>query len=80
MTYLKCKIRPDGKKGQKYYRIVIAPLKSKRRGKVISLVGYYNISALNVRNFVLNKNKLKEYLKKGVVFNKKIKKYIFEFI
>jgi len=80
MTYLKCKIRPDGKKGQKYYRIVIALLKSKRRGKVISLVGYYNISALNVRNFVLNKNKLKEYLKKGVVFNKKIKKYIFEFI
>lgn len=80
MTYLKCKIRPDGKKGQKYYRIVIALLKSKRRGKVISLVGYYNISVLNVRNFVLNKNKLKEYLKKGVVFNKKIKKYIFEFI
>lgn len=41
MSYLRVKLRPEGKKGQRTYAIVIANLKSYRKGRFQTKLGTY---------------------------------------
>lgn len=61
---LKIKLTRLGKKGQPFYRIIIAEAKSKRDGKYIDLLGTYN-PMINPKQIILDQVKYNDWLKKG---------------
>jgi small subunit ribosomal protein S16 len=61
---LKVKLYPVGKKNQPKYRIVIAEARSKRSGRYIESIGFYDPST-EPSLVKINKPKYLEWLEKG---------------
>lgn len=61
---LKVKLSRFGKRGQPFYRIIVAEAKSKRYGKYIDLLGTYN-PMINPKQIILDKDKYNDWLVKG---------------
>ncbi|PIP52854.1 30S ribosomal protein S16 [Candidatus Beckwithbacteria bacterium CG23_combo_of_CG06-09_8_20_14_all_34_8] len=61
---LKIKLSRFGKRGQSYYRIVVAEAKSKRDGKYTDLLGTYNPMIKNDQ-ITLDVAKYQDWIKKG---------------
>jgi len=61
---LKIKLTRRGKRGQAYYRIVVAEAKSKRDGKYTDLLGTYN-PMISDKQITLDITKYQDWLKKG---------------
>jgi len=61
---LKIKLTRRGKRGQAYYRIVVAEAKSKRDGKYTDLLGTYN-PMISDKQITLDTAKYQDWLKKG---------------
>lgn len=60
---LKLRLKKIGRKRQPSYRIIIIPNTSRRDGKAIDEVGYYNPIT---KEIYLNSEKIIEWLKNGV--------------
>lgn len=75
MTYLRIKIRPDGKRSQKSYKFVVSDLKTKRRGTFLKKLGYYLLGEKVQRVFGFNKTEFIKYLRRGAKLNKNVKKH-----
>jgi len=61
---LKIKLSRLGKRGQSYYRIIVAEAKSKRDGKYVDLLGSYN-PMIKENQVVIDINKYQDWIKKG---------------
>lgn len=61
---LKIKLSRYGKRGQPFYRIIVAEAKSKRDGKYIDLIGTYNPLS-QPAEIKLDQQKYQDWLKKG---------------
>jgi len=61
---LKIKLTRRGKKHQPSYRIVVAEARSKRDGKYIESLGFYNPSTTPA-GYKIDKKKYQEWLDKG---------------
>lgn len=59
---LKVKLQPRGKIHQRSYRIVIAPLRSKHNGKVVTQIGFYTPQTKTLQ---IDKVALEKWLKNG---------------
>ncbi len=68
---LKVKLSMRGKRNQRTFRIIIAEAKSKRDGKYIDNLGYWNP---HTEEFKVDKKKLKEWLSKGAQLTEGSKK------
>lgn len=75
MTYLRIKIRPDGKRHQKSYKFVVSDLKTKRRGLFIKKIGYYSLGEKTQRVCGFNTLNYIDFLRKGVKLNKNAQKH-----
>lgn len=72
---LKIKLTRKGKKHQPSYRIVVAEARSKRNGKYIESLGFYN-PLTNPPTIKINKKSFQEWLAKGAQPTEKVKKLI----
>ncbi|HDS03837.1 MAG TPA: 30S ribosomal protein S16 [Firmicutes bacterium] len=61
---VKIRMKRIGKKGQPYYRVVIADSRTKRDGRVIEEVGYYNPNA-QPADVSIREERVLEWLSKG---------------
>jgi len=61
---LKIKLSRFGKRGQPFYRIIVAEAKSKRDGKYVDLLGTYNPLSQAAQN-KLDQKKYQDWLNKG---------------
>ena len=61
---LKIKLQPNGKRHQRYYRIVVAEDRSKLSGKVLDSIGSYNPHDLE-NKITLDKNSYQSWISKG---------------
>ena len=61
---IKIRLKKQGKKGQKSYRIVIADSPDKRGGRSIDDIGFYN-PLTNPSTIKLDKDKYNSWLEKG---------------
>ncbi|NMB56332.1 30S ribosomal protein S16 [Candidatus Beckwithbacteria bacterium] len=61
---LKIKLSRIGKKGQPYYRIIVAERRSKRDGQYIDLLGTYNPTT-NPKEIKIDQAKYQDWIKKG---------------
>ena len=61
---LKIKLSRIGKRGQPFYRIIIAEAKSKRDGKYTDLIGTYN-PMINPKEIKIDTKKYNDWIKKG---------------
>lgn len=75
MTYLRMKIRPDGKRHQKSYKFIVSDLKTKRRGAFLRKIGYYSLGEKKQRVCGFNREYFIEFLRKGAKLNKNIQKH-----
>ncbi len=63
---VKIRLHRFGKKKQPFYRIVVANSTTRRDGKYIDLIGFYNPVALSNQEKVrINKEKAESWLQKG---------------
>ena len=60
---LKLRLKRNGRKKQPSYRLVVMPVNSRRNGRSIDEVGYYDTMT---KKYYLNIIKITEWLKKGV--------------
>jgi len=60
---LKLRLKRIGRKRQPFYRLVIMENTTRRDGRSIDLVGYYNVLT---KKLVLNKSKISQWLSVGV--------------
>ncbi len=61
---LKIKLSRLGKRGQPYYRIIVAEAKSKRDGKYVDLIGSYN-PMVTPKEIKIDAVKYQDWMKKG---------------
>jgi small subunit ribosomal protein S16 len=61
---LKIKLSRIGKRGQPFYRIIIAEAKSKVNGKYVDLLGTYN-PMVNPKQIKIDTKKYQEWIDKG---------------
>lgn len=61
---LKIRLKRTGKKNQPSYQIVVIKARSKRDGKYVDSLGYYN-PLTNPATIKLDKKKYQEWVKKG---------------
>lgn len=59
---LKIRLKRIGRKGEPHYRIVVIPARTKRDGKAIEYIGYYNP---HLKETKLNKERAKYWLSVG---------------
>jgi len=70
---LKVKLFQRGKKKQRTYRIVIAEARSKRDGKFVESIGWWNPGSDKVK---IDQKKLKEWQKKGAQLTSGVRKLL----
>lgn len=70
---VKIKLAMYGRIKDPFYRIVAAPERSKRAGKPLDVLGFFNPKTKKVE---LNKVKLEEWVKKGAQITTGVKKII----
>lgn len=75
MTYLRIKIRPDGKRNQKSYKFVVSDLKTKRRGCFIKKIGFYSLGEKKRRVCGFNRTAFIKFLRCGAQLNKNAQKH-----
>jgi len=77
-TMLKIKLSRSGKKGFATYKIIVNEAKSKRDGRYVELLGFYNPNT-NPKTIKLNKKRLQFWLSQGAqptdTVRRLIKKY-----
>lgn len=61
---LKIKLSRTGRKNQPSYRVVVAEARSKRDGKVVDNLGYYNPLSKSAE-VVIDKKKFQEWISRG---------------
>lgn len=64
-----------GRKNLPSYRVVVSNTRSKRDGKVLDIIGFYNPSMKPIQ-FELNKEKMQEWEKKGALKTEAVEKLI----
>lgn len=64
-----------GKKGERKFRIVVKEKRSKRDGKSIEILGWYEKTEKEIKKY-LNKERLNYWLKLGAQPSKTVKKLI----
>lgn len=67
------KLSRTGKKNSANFRIVVAPTRSARDGKNLGILGSYNPK---LKTHQLNKNLYDEWIKKGAIVTKGVKKIL----
>ena len=67
------KLSRTGAKNNAYYRIVVAPTRSKRDGKNLGIIGNYNP---RTKTHELNKVLYEEWIKKGAMVTEGVKKVL----
>lgn len=72
---LKIKLTRRGKKNQPSYRIVVAEAQSKRDGKYLDLLGFYN-PLTKPATIKINKESYLNWLKKGARPTETVKKLV----
>lgn len=72
---LKIKLSQTGKKKSHKYRIIVAEAKSKRDGKNIDIVGWYDPS-ISPSVFKISSQKLKYWLERGAKLTPAVRKII----
>ncbi len=70
---LKIKLFQKGKRGQRTYRLVIAEAKSKRDGRFVDSLGFYNP---HTKELKIDKKKLVEWQKKGAQLTEGVRKLV----
>ncbi len=70
---LKVKLSIRGKRNQRTYRIIIAEAQSKRDGKYIDNLGFWNP---HTDQFEMDEKKLKQWLNKGAKLTEGMKKLL----
>lgn len=71
---VKIKLIPFGKKGRKTFRLVVAEEKSKRDGKVVEILGFYDPYKLDKVQY--NKAQLLRWLQQGAQPTDSVRKII----
>lgn len=77
LKMLKIKLTRTGRKKSPFYKIVLIKNLTKRNGKIIKELGYYN--PLN-KNFYLNKIQTYFYIKNGVYLTDTVRHLIYKFL
>lgn len=72
---LKVKLSQVGKKHERSYRIVIAEARSKRDGRAVEKIGYYNPKAKE-NQFSVNQERLNFWLKNGAQMTETVQKLV----
>jgi small subunit ribosomal protein S16 len=72
---LKIKLQPNGKKHQRYYRIVVAEAKSKLTGRALDTLGHYN-PHLTENKITIDQNNYQLWLERGAQPTPTIKKLL----
>ena len=72
---LKIRLSQVGKKHRHSYRVVITEARSKRDGKTVDQIGYYN-SQIQPPEFKLKKDRLNYWLNHGAQMTDKVRKLI----
>jgi small subunit ribosomal protein S16 len=72
---LKVKLSQVGKKNKRSYRIVIAEARSKRDGKVVEKIGYYNPKDKNSK-IQIKQDRLNYWVKNGAQITEAVRKLI----
>ncbi len=70
---VKIRLALTGKKHQISYRLVAQDTRSKRDGKFLEILGYFNPSEKDKNRTFVDKEKIKFWLKKGATFTKSAK-------
>ncbi len=76
------RLAKEGKKNAPSYRVVVAQTKSKRNGKPLDVLGYFNPSK-NPKEFVISEEKFTEWTTKGALVTDAVKNLIagsYEFV
>lgn len=73
----KIRLSRVGKKEKPIYRIVVTPARSKRNGKSLDILGYYDPTVKPPR-FEFNQTKYEEWLKKGAQASQALRKLLNE--
>jgi len=72
---LKIRLSRRGKKNQPSYRIVVMPARSKRDGKYLELVGFYN-PLTKPATIKIDKKIYQKWLEKGAQPSQRVKKLV----
>lgn len=72
---LKIKLSRLGKKNQPSYRIIVAEARSKRDGRYLDLIGFYNPLS-RPKTIKINKKKLDSWIAKGAQPTETVKKLL----
>lgn len=67
------KLSRTGAKNNAYYRIIVAPTRSKRDGKNLDIIGSYNP---RLKTHELNKKLYEEWIKKGAIVTEGVRKVL----
>jgi small subunit ribosomal protein S16 len=67
------KLARVGAKNSPYYRIIVAPTKSKRDGKNLGVIGRYDPK---LKKHELDKGLFEEWVKKGAILTEGVKKVL----
>lgn len=67
------KLSRTGKKNNAYYRIIVAPTRSKRDGKNLGIIGNYNP---RTKTHELDQKLYDEWIKKGAMVTEGVKKVL----
>lgn len=69
---LKIRLRKQGRTNRPFYRIVVADCRTKRDGKYIELVGWYNpLEAESDKNLSLDAERVQYWLEQGAMLTDK---------
>lgn len=74
---VKIRLALTGKKHQISYRLVAQDTRSKRDGKFLEILGYFNPSEKDKKRIFVDKEKVKSWLAKGATFSQSAK-HLFE--
>ncbi len=72
---LKIKLSRTGKRGFSSYKIIVAEAKSKRDGRFLEHLGYYNPNTKPV-TFKINKKRLDYWLSKGAQLTNTVRRLV----
>ncbi len=64
-----------GKRHAPSYRVVVTKTRTKRSGKSIDIIGFYNPSDPTSK-FKINKEKYEDWIKKGAIVSEAVKKLV----
>lgn len=73
---VKIRLKRFGTKKRPYYRVVVIDSKTARDGRVLEEVGFYHPIEVEEKQFIVEENKIREWLSKGAQPTDTVKKLL----